>query len=81
MPLRKRMSFPACALPKEPEQAVQGRKDGEDSQVGEIDFREAEGADGDAGGDEAEGEQRQQDIFFIHGSVSIPFFDFMKDFS
>lgn len=78
---RKRMSFPTRALPEEPEKTVHGGKDGEDSQVGEIDLREAEGADGDAGGDEADGEQRQKDIFFVHGmrQSSFPCF-MMKDF-
>ncbi len=44
-----------------------------------MDFREAEGADGDAGGDETDGQQRQQDIFLVHGTPSLPFFSW-RDF-
>ena len=69
-----RCSVSSRAFPKEPKQTVEGGEDGQDCEVSQVDLCEAEGADGDAGGDETDGQQRQQDIFLVHETPSLPFF-------
>ncbi len=63
--------FSPCAFPKEPKQAVEGGEGGQDCKVAKVDFREAEGAYGDAGEDEGDGKQAEQDIFLVHETAPL----------
>ncbi len=68
------MSVSSSAFPKEPKKTVEGGEDSQNREIAEVDLLEAEGADGDAGGDETNGQQSQQDIFLVHETPSLPFF-------
>ncbi|MBR4979535.1 MAG: hypothetical protein IKX77_03190, partial [Clostridia bacterium] len=59
-------SVPSRAFPEEPKQTVEDGKTGQKSQMTEADFREAESADYDAGGNKRYGEQHEENGLFVH---------------